>query len=157
MIPDVRAFSMPPRITSLRAIPLGPPATRYGGEPDTRGGLSRDLAGVRGLAPRRRRVRGPPGAVAVARRVRLPSVRGDPGVATVRAAAAVRHLPPGDLGDGGNGLRPHPLAAHAVVRGGLARALDQQRRLGARAAEAAGPGQLRDGVGVAANGAPGGG
>ena len=67
----------------------------------------------------------------------------------------VRDLRQAHVGHRRHDLRRHPDTADPVVRRRLARVLDEERRLGARAADAARPGQLRDGVGVAAQVASG--
>ena len=105
--------------------------------------------------PDNARVPGVPGSVALGGRVRLPGVRRRPVLAHRRGPVDVPGLPAADLGDGGDDLPPHPHADVDVVRGDLVRDLTEERDV--RAGPAAGPRVrlLRDGVGVAAQAAPG--
>ena len=111
---------------------------------------------IRGLVPGRGIVRasssGCAGGTASCARAVVRPVRGGPAEAWV---VGLRRSRQAHFGHRRNPVCRYPYSADAVVRRRLARLLDEERRLGARAAEAARAGQLRDGVGVAAQVASG--
>lgn len=123
--------------------------------PGWRGGLSPDVPAVPVVVSRRGDLSGVPGPVALAWGVLLSKLRVRAGVADRPGAVDVRRVRGEDLGDGGHHFPPvaHPVVD--VVRGDLVRHLAEERGLRAGSTGCLGVRLLRDGVGVAAQAAPG--
>src|SRR4051794_4918687 len=89
------------------------------------------VAGVRGAVSRRRGLRPLAVREALARRVPLPGLRARQGLGAGpgHAARAMRAVPPAEFGDRRDRAAPQPLAAQALVPGGVAGRDTQERHL----------------------------
>ena len=119
--------------------------------------LPQDTGRVHGLVRGGGCVRRLSGTAPLGRRVRVPRVRVDPVLAgeSRGRCPGLRGVRQAHLGHGRHRVRTDTVAADPVVRGRLACVRNEERSERPRAADAARAGQLRDGLGVAAQAPPG--